>query len=90
MRFKNEVRKFMEEMRLVFIKEKTVIEEQGRMILLLQGQNKHLLDRLMARDYPELQTYSLVNYSEKPTMDFDSDEELVGTIVDSEPTKVEG
>lgn len=90
MRFKNEIRKFMEEMRLVFIKEKTVIEEQGRMILLLQGQNKDLLDRLMARDYPELQTYSPTSYSGEPTMDFDSDEELVGTIVDSEPTKVEG
>ena len=90
MSFRNEVRKFMEEMRLVFIKEKTVIEEQGRMILLLQGQNKDLLDRLMARDYPELQTYSPTSYSEEATLDFDQDEELVGTIVDSEPTKVEG
>lgn len=90
MRFRNEVRKFMEEMRLVFIKEKTVIEEQGRMILLLQGQNKDLLDRLMARDYPELQTYSPTSYSEEATLDFDQDEELVGTIVDEEPTRVEG
>jgi hypothetical protein len=82
MGLRKEVRKFMDDMRLALVKNNTVIQEQGRMILLLERQNKELLDRLMARDLPELKTWEPVSYSKEPTMDFDlTDEELSGTVV---------
>jgi len=85
MSFRNEVRDFMREMRLAFIKEKTITQEQSKMILLLEKQNSNLMNRLMARDYPELQTYTPVSQGgEEPTMDFESDEELAGTVLDPE------
>ena len=84
MRFKNKVRRFMRIMELAFVKDKTVIQEQSRMILVLQEQNNDLLNRLMARDYPELQTYNTTRYKKEGEvdMDFTSDEDLAGTIVD--------
>lgn len=86
MRFRNEVREFMRKMELAFTREEAVIQEQSRMILLLEKQNRGLLDRLMARNYPELQTYSPASYKgeEEATMDFEHDEDLAGTIVNPE------
>lgn len=89
MRFRQEVRKFMREMQLVFIKDKTIIQEQSRMILVLREQNKDLLNRLMARNYPELQTYTPVEHKKEGEydLDFESDEDLAGC--DVNPDAVE-
>jgi len=82
MSFKNEMREFMQEMRLAFVKEQTVIQEQSKLILFLERQNKELSDRLMARDYPELKTYGDVKYKKDPVYDFEEDEENAGAILD--------
>ena len=84
MRFKDDVRKFMRAMELAFIKDKTIIQEQSRMILVLQEQNRDLMNRLMARDYPELQTYTSPTYKKEGEVDYDftSDEDFAGTDVD--------
>lgn len=89
MGFRKEVRSFMRKMEIALVRKETVVQAQSRMILVLQGQNKDLLNRLMARDYPELETYSPVGYKkeDEPTMDFEHNEDLAGTIVD--PDEVE-
>ena len=88
MRFRNEVRSFMKDMRDAFIKEETVIQEQARTILILQGQNTDLFNRLMAQDFKEFKTFTAheVEYPkpEDATMDFESDENLAGEDVDPE------
>jgi len=86
MSFRSEVRKFMQDVHLALVKKETIVQEQSRMILVLQAQNKDLLDRLMARDYPELATYTPVNYrgKDEATMDFEYDENLAGAVVDGE------
>lgn len=80
MGFKKEVRAFMKNMELTLARENVTLEEQGRLIAFLQQQNKELLDRLMARDYPELRTFGPVDYSQKS--EEIEDEEIIGTIVD--------
>ena len=84
MRFREEVRRFMQEIRLVLGKKEVVVQEQSRMILVLQEQNRDLLNRLMARDYPELATYTAAKYKEEGEVDLDftQNEELAGAVVD--------
>lgn len=86
MGFRNEVREFMREMQLIFIKQKTIMNEQSRMILMLQQERKEMLNRLMARDYPELQTFQGPRYKDpdEADLDFTSDENLAGEIVDEQ------
>lgn len=84
MSFRKEIRNFMEKLSLEFVKNKTIIQEQSRMILMLQEQNKDLLDRLMARDYPELQTWTGPTYKKEGEVDLDftENEDFAGLDVD--------
>ena len=84
MSFRGEVREFMREMRLAFIKQEMIVKSQERMSEVLVQERKDLLDRLMARNFPELQTYATTEYSKDPILDFDQDDNLAGAIVDRE------
>lgn len=90
MSFRGEVRDFMREMRLVFIKQKTIMNEQSRMILMLKEERSEMLNRLMARDYPELQTFQGPRYKDpdEADLDFTSDESIAGESVDGETGEV--
>ena len=81
--FKKEVRDFMAEVRA----ENSVVTQQNEIIGDLREQNQKLLDRLMATNFKELQTYTTpeveVALGDSAETDF-SDEELIGEVIDVE------
>lgn len=86
MSFRNEVRIFMQRMNEAFVEQKIMITAQKKYIDSLLKQNTELFNRLMAKDFTELQTYSPVSVQLSPfgapTYDFEQDEDLAGTVVD--------
>lgn len=74
------------EMQWVMTKAEMVIEQQREIIVDLRKQNAELMNRMMASDFKELQTYSPMADveidlgKEGSVIDF-TDEELVGEVV---------
>ena len=74
MGFRKEVREFMAKRNI-----------EGDLIRLLQRQNQDLMDRLMARDFSELKTYSPDNLEgpdKEPEYDATEDETAAGEIIE--------
>lgn len=79
MSFRSEVREFMKNMEMERSMTKTIVAQLNKTIKLLTKQNKDLMNRMMAIDFKELQTFSNdviegPSYrNDEVTMDFDED-----------------
>jgi len=82
MRFKKEVRLFMKGYDNWRKKKDITISVLRDQIRELRSQNEDLLDRLMARDIPELKTFTLPAFEqEKEEYKPEEDEDLAGEMV---------
>lgn len=84
MGFRKEVREFMRSMELAFAEQNAALHAQNQIIDHLEGQTKDLMDRLMAKDFKELQIFATpeeVEQGAEVALDL-TDDELAGEIVD--------
>jgi len=87
MGLRREVRRFIADARVRWLKKDTDVFVLTEVIKGLREQNKDLLDRLMARNFEELQVYrargEVEDLGTGPAVDQDVD--LAGDVVDLEP-----
>jgi len=82
MSFRKEVREFISECREHKKKKNGIVALLKEQIVRLEDQNKDLMNRLMARDLPELTTFTLPEIeNKKEVYKPEEDEALAGEVV---------
>lgn len=84
MSFKSEVRDFMKEVRDKLNRDLAVIQILENRIDKLEEQNDKLLDRIMAEDFPTLQTYTINKGTDASMVSYDpmTDPENAGEVLE--------